>query len=225
MQTTTKKQKQEEQTQKYLRAQFVGVNNKEQTEQANLFEKGRSCGLLDARVEAMKARRAEVHPSYQADFDILLLRFSKKFTRHVDILFLNLRKRFNRRSDLANDVMAGRDLFALLTNQLDSDFKAVDSFFTRSARRYERDAWLEQTTKEHGELIGIAVAAKACGKSVAVYRRQLKRLGVSTFACPIYWGWGGEWRNYLTKKDADRLNTEIYKQPRAIEGENHFPNI
>ena len=169
--------------------------------------------LIDARVETMKARRAEVHPSDQTDFDILLLKLSKIFARRVDTLLLKLSKRFTPRSGNANEVMAGRDLFALLTTQLDSDFKVFDSLFTRSARRYERDAWLEQATKEHGELIGIAVAADACGMSIGVYRRQLKRLGVNVFVCPIFWGREGGSSNYLTKKDADRINTEIDKQP------------
>ncbi len=154
--------------------------------------------LIDARVAAMNARRADVHPSYQTDFDILLLKLSKKFTR---------------RSDLARDVLAGHDLFASLTMQLDSDFTAFDSFFTRSARRYERDAWLEQTTKEHGELVGVPVAADACGTYVATYRHKLKRLGVSVFTCAILWGGAGGSSTYITKKDADRLTTTTNEKP------------
>jgi hypothetical protein len=151
---------------------------------------------VDAKVEELNARRMEVHPSFYIDFDIQLLKLSKNRTRAIK---------------LARDVMNGHDLFTSLTSQINHDVGVFGKFFAESGRRFERDAWIEKTAKERGELICVSVAALASGRSVGTYRQLLGRMGVSVFACPFLTGGAGRSNIFITKKDADRLGVETDK--------------
>ena len=146
--------------------------------------------VVDARVEALRELRNQIHPSYQDFFD-------------SELLLMKVRR--SRITGLVRDVMCERDLFASLSVHLDANEERIENFVAKSERRFARDAWRADVEKDNGELISLREAADECGMKHAAYRRQVQNNGVTIHKCPILWGGVGGANCYVAKADAKKL--------------------